>query len=187
LGPIYGTPATRLPVVALTAAVAGVVIETMTSGCRSTSCCARMGNWSGLARRSASQWQDSFPRHKPGLEAVCEKSRIREGGFSWPASTPIRRMGSGCCARAANGHAITGSTEQRNELAAPHHSITSSASCLRCSGTSRPSALAVFKLITSSNLPVAQQLDPRQGLALRSVWALSAGRAGHFSARYIYQ
>src|SRR6476660_3288241 len=58
-----------------------------------------------LARRSASQWQDSFPRHKPSLEAVCEKPRIREGGFPWTASTPIRRMGSGCCPRAASGHA----------------------------------------------------------------------------------
>src|SRR5262245_5863009 len=27
----------------------------------------------------------------------------------------------------------------------------------------------------------------RQGLALQSVWALSAGRPGHFNARYIYQ
>ena len=32
------------------------------------------------------------------------------------------------------------------------HSITSSASCWRCKGTSRPSALAVLRLITSSNL-----------------------------------
>jgi hypothetical protein len=28
---------------------------------------------------------------------------------------------------------------------------------------------------------------PRQGLAFQSVWALSAGRPGHFNARYIYQ
>ena len=32
-----------------------------------------------------------------------------------------------------------------------------------------------------------EHLDPRQGLALQSVWALSAGRPGHFNARYIYQ
>jgi hypothetical protein len=42
--------------------------------------------------------------------------------------------------------------EQRDELAPPHHSITSSASCCSCTGTSRPRDLAVFRLITSSNL-----------------------------------
>src|SRR5262249_15388496 len=41
--------------------------------------------------------------------------------------------------------------DQRDELA-PLHSITSSASCWRCSGTSRPSALAVCRLMTNSNL-----------------------------------
>src|ERR1700730_2747771 len=40
---------------------------------------------------------------------------------------------------------------KRDELATPH-SITSSASCWRCKGTSRPSALAVLRLITSSYL-----------------------------------
>src|SRR5262249_41858648 len=44
-----------------------------------------------------------------------------------------------CCRRAA---------EQRDELA-PFHSITSSASCWRCEGTSRPSVLAVLRLIAS--------------------------------------
>src|SRR5262249_61943053 len=34
----------------------------------------------------------------------------------------------------------------------PHHSITSSAICWRCTGTSRPSALAVLRLITNSYL-----------------------------------
>src|SRR5262249_19767041 len=42
--------------------------------------------------------------------------------------------------------------EQRNELAAPHHSITSSARARRVDGTSRPSDLAVLRLTTSSNL-----------------------------------
>jgi hypothetical protein len=40
--------------------------------------------------------------------------------------------------------------EQRDELARPH-SITSSASASNLSGISRPSALAVLKLTTSSN------------------------------------
>src|SRR5215831_6074407 len=43
--------------------------------------------------------------------------------------------------------------EQRDELAAPHHhSITSSASASTVGGIVRPSALAVLRLITSSNL-----------------------------------
>src|SRR5262249_24446490 len=42
--------------------------------------------------------------------------------------------------------------EQRDELAAPHHSITSSASVSRLSEMLTPSALAVLRLITSSNL-----------------------------------
>ena len=42
--------------------------------------------------------------------------------------------------------------EQRDELAPGAHSITSSARCCSCVDTSRPSALAVFILITNSNL-----------------------------------
>src|SRR5262249_12607395 len=42
--------------------------------------------------------------------------------------------------------------EQRDELASPNHSITSSARASSLSGTVTPSALAVFWLITSSNL-----------------------------------
>jgi hypothetical protein len=42
-------------------------------------------------------------------------------------------------------------TEQRDELA-PFHSITSSARPSSVAATARPSALAVFKLITSSNI-----------------------------------
>src|SRR5258705_316975 len=44
-----------------------------------------------------------------------------------------------------------GPTQQRDELA-PFHSITSSARASSMGGTSRPSALAVFILITSSYL-----------------------------------
>src|SRR6516164_7639056 len=42
--------------------------------------------------------------------------------------------------------------EQRDELATLHHSITSSASASSLSGIWRPSALAVLRLITNSNL-----------------------------------
>src|SRR5262245_21626166 len=44
--------------------------------------------------------------------------------------------------------------EQRDELAAPDHSIISSASASSLSGASSPSALAAFRLITSSNFTV---------------------------------
>src|SRR5262249_1847312 len=42
--------------------------------------------------------------------------------------------------------------EQREEVAASHHSITSSARCWSIQGTSRPSALAVLRLSTRSYL-----------------------------------
>src|SRR5262245_15260780 len=42
--------------------------------------------------------------------------------------------------------------EQRDELASPDHSITSSARASSDGGTSRPSTFAVFRLIVSSNL-----------------------------------
>src|SRR6516225_5712543 len=42
-------------------------------------------------------------------------------------------------------------TKKRDEFAWPH-SITSSARCCKNKGTSRPSALAVLRLTTSSNL-----------------------------------
>jgi hypothetical protein len=42
--------------------------------------------------------------------------------------------------------------EQRDELAAPHHSITSSARASSVGGISRPSAFAVLRLITNSYL-----------------------------------
>jgi len=57
------------------------------------------------------------------------------------------------------------------------HSITSSASCWRCSGISRPSALAVLRLMISSNL-VGVWIGRSAGFAplrMRSVYS-AAGR-----------
>src|SRR5262245_35298364 len=42
--------------------------------------------------------------------------------------------------------------EERDEIASPHHSITSSARASSVAGTSRPSAFAVLRLMTSSYL-----------------------------------
>src|SRR5215471_3418191 len=53
-----------------------------------------------------------------------------------------------CCARRERPRCHT--AEQRDELAAADHSITSSARASSVGGTSRPSALAVLRLITSS-------------------------------------
>src|SRR5260370_27740948 len=77
--------------------------------------------------------------HAGGPQKAREK---RGGGTRSPAPPPLRAYGErprGC--RAA---------EQCDELAASH-SITSSARTRRVGGTSRPSALAVFRLMTSSS------------------------------------
>src|SRR5262249_58900806 len=58
-----------------------------------------------------------------------------------------RRLLRLCCKRACRSHAC----EQADELAA-FHSITSSASTSRVGEMSRPSILAVLRLITNSNL-----------------------------------
>src|SRR6516162_3386380 len=54
-------------------------------------------------------------------------------------------------AHTTSGHAAGRAAEQRDELAPPH-SITSSARASSVGGTSMPSALAVCRLITNSNL-----------------------------------
>jgi hypothetical protein len=64
-------------------------------------------------------------------------------------SNPMTGLGA-CCARAASGHRRR-AAEQRDELAA-YHSITSSAMASSVGGTSRPSALAVLRLMTRSYL-----------------------------------
>ena len=74
-------------------------------------------------------------------------------------STPMRRIRSACCARAASGHGRR-AAEQRDELA-PLHSITSSARASSVGGTSMPSALAVRRLIRNSNF-----VGPSTGIKL---------------------
>ena len=67
-----------------------------------------------------------------------------------PLSMPMRRIRSPCCARAAIGHAAA--APPSNVMNSRRHSITSSARASSVGGTSRPSALAVFRLMTNSNL-----------------------------------
>ena len=71
-----------------------------------------------------------------------------------PADAPLRKPITGiagCCARAATGHAAAAppSSVMNSRRC---HSITSSARASSVGGTSRPSAFAVLRLITSSNL-----------------------------------
>ena len=67
---------------------------------------------------------------------------------AWPITAHAQHLGRlrPCRERPRRGRAA----QQGDELASPH-SITSSARASSIGGTSRPSALAVFKLITNSN------------------------------------
>src|SRR5262245_21156989 len=71
-----------------------------------------------------------------------ERSRV-EPADNWHPSLLRPRRERPCGRRAA---------EQRDELAPPHHSMTSSARASNMAGTSRPSALATVRLMTNSNL-----------------------------------
>ena len=75
----------------------------------------------------------------------------------------MRRIRSGCCARDASGHAAAAppSSVMKSRRA---HSITSSARASSVGGTSRPSAFAVLRLISSSNF-VARSTGMSGGLA----------------------
>src|SRR5256885_1005526 len=61
--------------------------------------------------------------------------------------------------------------EQRDERAAATHSITSSARASSVGGTSRPSALAVCRLMTNSNL-VDYSTGKSVGLTPLRIWPL---------------
>src|SRR5262245_30128375 len=82
-------------------------------------------------------------RGEPGLPLGIVRGDIREHADAPRAFDLLRARRERPRSRAA---------EQRYELAPPHHSITSSARASKLSGTVRPSALAVLRLITSSYL-----------------------------------
>jgi hypothetical protein len=83
---------------------------------------------------------------QPGLPRLLRRPQ-KEG--ETPLRNPIIGIDS-CCARYERRRNGRAAAKQRDELAA-FHSITSSARASRWSGTVRPSALAVLRLITSSN------------------------------------
>ena len=69
----------------------------------------------------------------------------------WLLRKPIKGF-AGCCARAASGHAAAAPPSSVMNSRRGAHSITSSARASSDSGMSMPSALAVFRFITSSCL-----------------------------------
>ena len=125
-----------------------------------------------LLQRSAT-WSWALPTRGSGLQVVSPDQRMRhargqrafppsfwsnEGcdrsfGSSPPCETRSPRRHSRCPFLPAHsqGSGLSIPTEPHDELA-PFHSITSSARASSVGGTSRPSALAVLRLITNSNL-----------------------------------
>src|SRR5262249_23832091 len=89
---------------------------------------------------------------KAGFVQALPKSRQEVGYIAQRRAA--HKPDHGQCGRLRTRHGRTHSraAEQRDELAPPDHSITSSARASSVSGTVRPSALAVLMLITSSNL-----------------------------------
>src|SRR5262249_27149469 len=82
------------------------------------------------------------------LEERLETVRLQRAGIERKEAQPRNTFG---CLRARRERPRGGAAENGNELP-PLHSITSSARAISVGGTSRPSALAVLRLITSSNL-----------------------------------
>src|SRR5262249_23126577 len=96
-------------------------------------------------------------RNSQSNQARAVAAQKRRGVGSQPkAWHPRIRWAAACPAAARPPQAAPGprgrAAEQRDELATAAHSITSSASASKRSGMVRPSVLAVFRLITNSNL-----------------------------------
>src|SRR5262245_30586286 len=86
-------------------------------------------------------------REPAPLQPLPERgNKLRRATSRRAAEKPDHRH---CLLRARRQRPCRRAAEQRDELAA-FHSITSSASASSLSGTSRPSALAVLRLMTNS-------------------------------------
>src|SRR4051794_28650822 len=92
----------------------------------------------------AQQRQRLQERRDPGLKLRIVRNCVQEYADAPHALALLRARRERPCYRRA--------AEQRDELATARHSITSSARASTLAGTSRPSALAVLRLITSSYL-----------------------------------
>src|SRR5215831_18766506 len=91
---------------------------------------------------TTSTWSNQW-RVSPARAAAARRSLHRPVGAHQCDARLLRARRERPCSRAA---------EKRDELSAPHHSITSSARASMIGGISRPIALAVLTLITSVNL-----------------------------------
>ena len=99
---------------------------------------------------------ETVDHHKGSVGCVASfrpwRNTVTRCGTS--ASAPLRRSPTtgivDCCPRAASGQATAPPSSVMNSRRP--HSITSSARASSVGGTSRPSALAVLRLMTNSNL-----------------------------------
>src|SRR5262249_35774583 len=98
-----------------------------------------------------------FDRHVPALDIARLLQALTECIQHGPVSVercavekPDHRLRALLCARRERPRSRN--ADQCDELAPPDHSITSSARASSVGGTSRPRALAVLRLITSSYL-----------------------------------
>jgi hypothetical protein len=84
-----------------------------------------------------------------GRDVVVGQEEVRVGAVEDHNGYPITGTAA-CCARPLERPRSLRAADERDEVA-PLHSITSSARASNVGGTSRPSALAVLRLITNSN------------------------------------
>jgi hypothetical protein len=112
--------------------------------------------FSALRHSSAARCAGCGRPPNPLAASLAATRRPEYGRSPHPRQTSAAhpRTRSGCCARAASGHAaaLPMSVKNSRPLQLRDHSITSSARASKLSGTVRPSALAVLRLIASSYL-----------------------------------
>src|SRR5262245_5819279 len=104
------------------------------------------------------------------LDIAEFRKPFAEGSYKWPiilARSLVKEANRGSCRllRARRERPRRRAADERDEIA-PLHSITSSARASRLGGTSRPSAFAVLRLITSSNR-LGRSIGRSAGLAPR--------------------
>src|SRR5262249_53026461 len=155
---------------------------------RERECGARRGDHCHLSTHQASQqcWQAIVLTLQPVVlappvpasavagfvETFTKRGRIPRVGLGRPVSDkPTHRHR--LLLRARRERPRRRTADQSDELAPLHHSITSSARASRVAGTSRPSVLAVLRLMTSSNLVgcwtgMSAGFDPRSILSTSS-------------------
>src|SRR5262249_36563880 len=116
-----------------------------------------------LDRYVATFHEPGFPEALPECRQCDPPCRTRIEGTAVKIPNHRHRLRPRCeraCRRRA--------AEQRDDLASPHHSITSSARASNVGGTCRRSALAVVRLMTRSNL-VGCSTGTSAGLAPRRI------------------